>query len=101
MKLDAASIDRVGDFPYALSARTLPSSLRPESVSLHYVSADRTQFDLISIAVLARRVRKDGTINPRRAPYQLWHFAATGPASWAPRWLSNLAAHRARLHYPV
>ncbi|MEV6421820.1 hypothetical protein [Streptomyces sp. NPDC051662] len=101
VELAAASIDGAGDFPYALSTRTHPASLRPESVSLRYVSADGTHFDLISVAVLARFVRKDGTVNPRRAPYELWRFAAAGPASWAPGWLSDLAENRARLHRPA
>ncbi|MFE2640166.1 hypothetical protein ACFXKF_36380 [Streptomyces scopuliridis] len=101
VELAAASIDGAGDFPYALSARARPASLRPESVSLRYASADGTRFDLISIAVLARFVRRDGTVNPRRAPYELWHFAAAGPVSWAPGWLSDLVAHRAGLRRPA
>lgn len=97
VELTAASVDGAGDFPYGLSARARLASLRPESVSLCYASADGTHFDLISIAVLARFVRKNGTVNPRRAPYELWLFAAAGPGSWAPGWLSDLATHRTRL----
>ncbi|MFI1189222.1 hypothetical protein [Streptomyces californicus] len=99
-ELSAASIGGQ-DFLYTLPNHARPARLRPESVSLRYVSADGIHFDLVSIAVAARFVRKDGTVNPGRAPYEVGYFAPFRASSWVPEWLSSLAVRNARLRRPA
>ncbi|GLF98266.1 hypothetical protein [Streptomyces yaizuensis] len=94
LALGAAAIDGIGDFPCTTSARV--RLMRPEAVTLHYVSADGARFDLVSISVTARPVRRDGSVNTGRAAYETRHFTDAGLSSRAPGWLCGLAdAHRA------
>lgn len=99
-ELSAASVGGQ-DFLYTLPNHARPACLRPESVSLRYVSADGIHFDLVSIAVVTRFVRKDGTVNPGRTPFEVGYFAPFRTGSWAPEWLSALAVRSTRLRRPA